>query len=79
MIKPGLPYLDVIRKVSDEVTRPLAVYNVSGEYAMVMNSNPDPDERGKMIIEILQSFTRAGADVIVTYHAREVIQKELIM
>lgn len=78
MIKPGLPYLDVIRKVSDEVTRPLAVYNVSGEYAMVMISNPNPDERGKMITEILQSFTRAGADVIVTYHAREAIQKELI-
>ncbi len=76
MIKPGLPYLDVLRKISDEVTRPIAVYNVSGEYAMVMNSNNNKDERGKIIIEILQAFRRAGADVIVTYHAREFMQEK---
>ena len=72
MVKPGLPYLDVLRKVADSVHRPVAVYNVSGEYAMVMNSAKDLDSRRNLVCEIMTSFKRAGADVVVTYHAREI-------
>lgn len=71
MIKPALTYLDVVRKVADNVVRPVAVYNVSGEYAMVMNATQDEANRKQMVTEILTSFKRAGAHVIVTYHARE--------
>ena len=74
MVKPGLPYLDVLRRVSDSVNRPTAVYNVSGEYSMVMNSTSDEAARGAMVQEILASFQRAGADIIVSYHAREALQ-----
>ena len=73
MIKPALTYLDVVRKVSDNVSRPVAVYNVSGEYSMVLSSTPDQHSRGKMVREILHSFKRAGADIIVSYHAREAV------
>ena len=72
MVKPGLPYLDVLRRVADTVHRPVAVYNVSGEYAMVMNSAKDLDARKGLVCEIMTSFKRAGADVVVTYHAREI-------
>ena len=75
MVKPGLPYLDVLRKVSENVSRPVAVYNVSGEYAMVMNANDDESSRRRMVIEVLNSFKRAGADIVVSYHAREVARK----
>ena len=75
MVKPGLPYLDVLRKVSENVSRPVAVYNVSGEYAMVMKANDDESSRRRMVIEVLNSFKRAGADIVVSYHAREVARK----
>ncbi|MBQ70796.1 MAG: porphobilinogen synthase [Euryarchaeota archaeon] len=78
MVKPGLPYLDVLRQVADAVSRPVAVYNVSGEYSMVMNSNPDDHQRKAMIREVLHAFKRAGADIIVSYHAREAIREGLI-
>ncbi|MAJ01960.1 MAG: porphobilinogen synthase [Euryarchaeota archaeon] len=78
MVKPGLPYLDVLRQVADSVNRPVAVYNVSGEYSMVMNSNPDDGQRKAMIREVLHAFKRAGADIIVSYHAREAIRQHLI-
>ena len=71
MVKPGLPYLDVLRKVADAVVRPVAVYNVSGEYAMIMNATEDEGSRQRMVVEVLTAFKRAGADVVVTYHARE--------
>lgn len=71
MVKPGLPYLDVLRKVADAVVRPVAVYNVSGEYAMVMNATENDASRQRMVVEVLTAFKRAGADVVVTYHARE--------
>ena len=74
MVKPGLPYLDVLSKVSAHVNRPTAVYNVSGEYSMVMNSPGDGESKGMMVTEILNSFQRAGADVIVTYHARDALK-----
>ncbi len=78
MIKPGLPYLDVLKVVSDKVLRPVAVYNVSGEYSMVHKTYSDNKSRGQMIVEILSSFARSGADIIVTYHAREAFSARLL-
>ena len=72
MVKPGLPYLDVLRAVRDRFDLPLAVYNVSGEYAMVKAAakNGWIEER-RAVLELLQGFRRAGADLILTYHAKE--------
>jgi len=72
MVKPGLPYLDVLHAVKLAFHRPLAVYNVSGEYAMVKAAA----ERGwidgeRVMMEILTGFKRAGADLILTYFAKE--------
>ncbi len=78
MVKPALPYLDVLRKVADAVVRPVAVYNVSGEYSMVMSANPTVEQRGAMVREIFHAFNRAGADIIVTYHAREAITENWV-
>lgn len=72
MIKPGLPYLDIVSKVRQEIDLPIAVYNVSGEYAMLkaaaQNGWLDND---KAIIESLTCIKRAGADIIFTYAAKE--------
>jgi porphobilinogen synthase len=70
MVKPALPYLDVIRRAKDETGAPVAAYNVSGEYAMVKAAA----ERGwidepRIVLEILTAIRRAGADLILTYHA----------
>jgi porphobilinogen synthase len=72
MVKPGLPYLDVLRAVREAFDLPLASYNVSGEYAMVKAAaaNGWIDERG-VVLEILRGFRRAGADLILTYHAKD--------
>ena len=75
MVKPALAYLDVIREAKERFHFPLAAYNVSGEYAMVKAAA----ERGwvdekKMILEILTSIRRSGAQIILTYHAKEVAQ-----
>ncbi len=72
MVKPALPYLDVIRAVREAVDRPVAAYNVSGEYAMVKAAAARGwiDEK-RIVIETLTSIRRAGADVIVTYHAKD--------
>ena len=78
MVKPGLPYLDVLRQVADAVNRPVAVYNVSGEYTMVMQANQENDQCGTMVREILHAFKRAGADIIVSYHARDAIGQQWI-
>ena len=78
MVKPGLPYLDVLRKVADSVVRPVAVYNVSGEYSMVMNAADDEASRQHMVVEVLTAFKRAGADVVVSYHAREAARKRWV-
>ncbi|TNF24452.1 MAG: porphobilinogen synthase [Deltaproteobacteria bacterium] len=72
MVKPGLPYLDVIRAMRENTTLPIAVYNVSGEYAMVKAA----DEKGwingeAVMMEMLTSFKRAGADMILTYFAED--------
>jgi porphobilinogen synthase len=73
MVKPALAYLDVIRKVRETFNCPLAAYNVSGEYAMVKAAAREGyiDEQ-QAVQEILTSIKRAGADIIITYHAKEV-------
>ncbi len=73
IVKPGLPYLDILWRVKEEFGLPTAVYNVSGEYAMVKAAaaNGWLDERAA-VMETMTSFKRAGADLIITYWAREV-------
>ena len=72
MVKPALAYLDVIRRVKDTYGVPLAAYNVSGEFAMlVAAAERGFIERERTILEVLTSIRRAGADIILTYHARE--------
>ena len=72
MVKPALAYMDVIRRVKDEFGYPTAAYNVSGEYAMVKAAarNGWIDER-RLVLETLTGFKRAGADIIITYHAKD--------
>ena len=72
MIKPALAYLDVIQRVRNAVNCPIAAYNVSGEYSMVKAAVQQGwiDER-RVISEILTAIKRAGADLIITYHAKE--------
>ena len=73
MVKPGMPYLDIVRRVKDEFGAPTFVYQVSGEYAMLMAAahNGWLNERA-VIMESLLSFKRAGADAILTYFASRV-------
>jgi porphobilinogen synthase len=70
MVKPGLPYLDIVRRVKDEFGAPTFVYQVSGEYAMLKAAigNGWLDERG-CVLEALTSIKRAGADGVLTYFA----------
>ncbi|MFN8616265.1 MAG: porphobilinogen synthase [Dehalococcoidia bacterium] len=72
MVKPALPYLDVLRQVRDSVDVPVAAYNVSGEYSMLMAAiqNGWLDEH-RAIDETLTSIRRAGADIVITYHAKQ--------
>jgi porphobilinogen synthase len=72
MVKPGLPYLDIVRRIKDEFGAPTFVYQVSGEYAMLKAAA----ERGWLneratVMESLLSIRRAGADAILTYFARD--------
>ena len=75
MIKPGLPYLDVIRRIKDRFGVPTFAYQVSGEYAMLKAAaeNGWLDEK-KTVIETLTSMKRAGANAILTYYAKSVAQ-----
>jgi porphobilinogen synthase len=75
MIKPGMPYLDIVRRVKDQFGAPTYVYQVSGEYAMLMAASQNGwlDEEA-VIMESLLSFKRAGADGILTYFAKRVAQ-----
>ena len=73
MVKPGLPYLDIVREMRNEFNLPVAVYNVSGEYSMIKGAA----ERGwieeeRVVMETMTAFKRAGADIIITYHAKDV-------
>jgi porphobilinogen synthase len=70
MVKPALAYLDVIRAVSDEINMPIAAYNVSGEYAMIeAAAERGWIDRERVVLETLTGIRRAGADIIITYHA----------
>jgi porphobilinogen synthase len=72
MVKPALPYLDLIRRIKDDTSMPLAAYSVSGEYSMLKAAAAAGylDERAA-VLETLTSIRRAGADIIITYHAKE--------
>lgn len=75
MVKPGLAYLDILTRMRESTTLPLAVYNVSGEYAMIKAAS----ERGWLnhdmaMVEMLTAFKRAGSDMILTYFAREMAE-----
>jgi len=75
MVKPALPYLDIVRRVREECLLPLAAYNVSGEYAMVKAADQNGWIDGtRVMMEILHSIKRAGADLILTYFAKEAAQ-----
>lgn len=73
MVKPGLPYLDILRDLRNEYNLPLAVYNVSGEYSMIKAAAAQGwiDEE-RVVLETMLGFKRAGADIIITYHAKDV-------
>ena len=72
MVKPGLPYLDILREVKNAVNVPVSVYNISGEYAMIKAAaKMGWIDENKAIIETLTCFKRAGADLIATYFAKD--------
>ena len=73
MVKPALPYLDIIQRARERFDAPVAAYNVSGEYAMVKAAarNGWIDEQ-RVVLEILTGIQRAGADIVLTYHAKDV-------
>jgi porphobilinogen synthase len=75
MVKPGMPYLDIVRRVKDQYGAPTYVYQVSGEYAMLMAASQNGWLNEKAVVmEALLSFKRAGADGILTYFAKRVAQ-----
>ena len=72
MIKPALPYLDVIQRVRERVNVPVAAYHVSGEYAMIEAAARNGwIDRDRVMLESLTAIRRAGADFILTYHAKD--------
>ncbi|MFF7156928.1 porphobilinogen synthase [Streptomyces sp. NPDC008139] len=76
MVKPALPYLDVLRRVADEVNVPVAAYQISGEYSMVEAAAANGwIDRDRAIMETLTSIRRAGANMILTYWATEAAQR----
>ncbi len=76
MVKPALAYLDVIKMVKENTLLPLACYNVSGEYSMVKAASLKGwiDEQ-RIVMENMHAFARAGADIIITYHAKDILEK----
>jgi porphobilinogen synthase len=75
MVKPGMPYLDIIHRLKNATPLPVAAYHVSGEYAMIKAAS----ERGwvtekDVVMEAMTCFKRAGADVILTYYAKQAAQ-----
>ena len=72
MVKPGMPYLDIIRKVKDNFKIPVMAYQVSGEYSLIMNGIKNKIIDEKSIFETLMSFKRAGANSVVTYFADKI-------
>ncbi len=77
MVKPGLPYLDIVRAARDTFDAPIAVYNVSGEYSMLQAAIANGWIEGdRAVDELLVSFVRAGADIIITYFAKEYARRQ---
>lgn len=73
MVKPALAYLDIVREIKDNTSLPMAVYNVSGEYAMLKLAGAhNLIDYNRVMMETMISFKRAGADIIISYHAKEV-------
>ncbi len=73
MVKPALAYLDIVRDIRENTTKPLAVYNVSGEYAMLKHAQKAGlIDYERVMMETMIAFKRAGADIIISYHAKEV-------
>ena len=78
MVKPGMPYLDVLARIRDRTDLPLAVYQVSGEYAMIkFAAIAGAVDEERVVMESLGAFKRAGADLILSYFARDVIRRGL--
>ncbi len=77
MVKPALAYLDIIHRLKENTDLPVACYNVSGEYSMVKAAAQRGwiDEQ-KVVMENMYAFSRAGANIIITYHAREIVEKQ---
>ncbi len=72
MVKPALPYLDLVRRIKDETEMPLAAYNVSGEYSMIKAAaNAGYLDERTAVLEALTGIRRAGADIVITYHAKD--------
>ena len=72
MVKPALPYLDLVRRIKDETDMPLAAYNVSGEYSMLKAAaNAGYLDERTAVLEALTGIRRAGADIVITYHAKD--------
>ncbi|MEJ2469199.1 MAG: porphobilinogen synthase, partial [Campylobacterales bacterium] len=75
MVKPVLAYLDVVRDIREATSLPLAVYNVSGEYAMLKHAgSAGLIDYERVMMETMVGFKRAGADIIISYHAKEVAE-----
>ncbi|MEA1955515.1 MAG: porphobilinogen synthase [Campylobacterota bacterium] len=75
MVKPVLAYLDIVREIKDATHLPMAVYNVSGEYAMLKHAgSAGLIDYDRVLMETMIGFKRAGADIIISYHAKEVAQ-----
>jgi porphobilinogen synthase len=75
MVKPALAYLDIVRDIKENTTRPLAVYNVSGEYAMLKLAGREGlIDYERVMMETMIGFKRAGAKIIISYHAKEVAE-----
>ncbi len=77
MVKPALSYLDIIYKIKQKFNVPVFAYNVSGEYSLIKNGIKSSLAKEDIIIEVIYSFKRAGANAIVSYFANEVIEKYL--
>jgi porphobilinogen synthase len=75
LVKPGLPYLDLVWRIKEQFGLPTAVYNVSGEYSMLIAAASKGwlDERA-CVMEMMTAFKRAGADLIITYWARQCVE-----
>ncbi len=77
MVKPALAYLDIIYKIKQKFNVPVFAYNVSGEYSLIKNGIKSSLAKEDIILEVIYSFKRAGANAIVSYFANEVIEKYL--